>query len=317
MLDKRMLMLSAATAICALSLGFVMQPDSAPSGGGASEREHLAEGAPETPGELDLSLTNISLTSALPQLEGPSKPVSPSIASRAEVQLGCEMAAEAVALPGAMVSLQITAPCLRDERVTIHHQGMMFTETLDGLGALDLQVPALARTAVFIVDARSRDSAEAEGSGAVSGGALAVVDVPDLDQVDRVVLQWRGNSGFEVHAREFGANYNEEGHLWREAPDHGLGQVLMLGDPDQLSPRLVETYSFQRGGETQDGEIEISVEAQVTEINCGREISAQSLRLTAGRIISRDLVLEMPDCSATGDFLVLNNLVENLKIAAK
>jgi hypothetical protein len=96
--------------------------------------------------------------------------------------------------------------------------------------------------------------------------------------------------------------------------------MMQLGDATQLVPRLAEIYSFQRNqGEAPAaaGDIEISVEAEITEINCGREIAAQSLRVVAGRIQTRDLVLNMPDCTASGDFLVLNNLVENLKIAAR
>ena len=37
---------------------------------------------------------------------------------------------------------------------------------------------------------------------------------------------------------------------------------------------------------------------------------------TNSRLRTQDLTLAMPDCQATGDFLVLNNLLENLKIAA-
>ncbi len=32
---------------------------------------------------------------------------------------------------------------------------------------------------------------------------------------------------------------------------------------------------------------------------------------------TRDLILSVPDCDAVGDFLVLNNLVDDLKIAGK
>jgi len=319
MLNKRLL-LSVATVVCALGIGYAMQPKDpgrpgiAAPGGGTVES---SDAAPQMPQELDLALTNISLTSALPQRSGVPQPATPSITSRAEVQIGCDMAAQAQARPGALVLLQVTAPCLRGERVTIHHQGVMFTETLDDLGALDVVVPALARSAVFIVDARSGDAEDRAGGAVVLGGALAVVDVPDLDQVSRVVMQWQGDSGFEIHAREFGAQYGEAGHVWHQASEAGAGQVLRLGDPNQIAARLVEAYSFALVDPAVAGEIEISIEAEITTLNCGREQTAQSLHLNEGRLTSRDLVLEIPDCSAAGDFLVLNNLVENLKIAAK
>ncbi|UWQ79252.1 hypothetical protein K3725_18470 [Leisingera sp. S132] len=60
----------------------------------------------------------------------------------------------------------------------------------------------------------------------------------------------------------------------------------------------------------------MTAEAEVTGRNCGQDIIAQALRLTGGRLTSRDLVMVMPDCEAQRSFLVLNNLLEDLKIAA-
>ncbi|CUH86491.1 hypothetical protein PH5382_00404 [Phaeobacter sp. CECT 5382] len=334
MLDKRMILISAATAACALGIGFLMQPSSSQSSAtqGASQQgaspggATLAEAVPQLPQDPALTLEKITLTSARDLRASQMAETRNSEFSRRAPNSACGMQARADAIPGALVALQVSAPCRGNERVTIHHQGMMFTATLDGQGRLDLTVPALASTAVIIVEPSSAVAAADAGTGvtpvaAPAGGAVAIAQVPDMGNVDRIVLQWSGNSGFEVHAREFGAQYGEPGHVWHgaSAQQDGtqVGQVLRLGDHAQLAPRLVEVYSFQRGLSDGSGSIEISVEAEVTEINCGREISAQSLRLSAGRIQTRDLILDMPDCSATGDFLVLNNLVENLKIAAK
>jgi hypothetical protein len=56
----------------------------------------------------------------------------------------------------------------------------------------------------------------------------------------------------------------------------------------------------------------------VTEANCGQTLSAQSLELGADRRLrSRDLILNLPDCSQAGEFMVLNNLLQDLKVAAK
>jgi hypothetical protein len=54
----------------------------------------------------------------------------------------------------------------------------------------------------------------------------------------------------------------------------------------------------------------------VTKINCGRDIQAQSLEMRdAGQLKSQNLSLSVPGCDAVGDFLVLNNLLEDLKVA--
>ena len=90
---------------------------------------------------------------------------------------------------------------------------------------------------------------------------------------------------------------------------------MQLGDENQLAPRLAEVYSVPRLGGSKTGAIDLTVETEVTAINCGRDISAQTLELRDGTLRTRDLTLAMPDCAATGDFLVLNNLLETLKIA--
>lgn len=318
MLDKRTVLIGAATAACALGIGFLMQP--AAVGDSATG---LAQVSAEPQVPLDpalgspMEIEKITLTSRqkLPPIGGSESDVTAQVATSAGT--ACRMQASAKALPGAMVALTILAPCRAGERVTLHHQGMMVTETLGDTGALELTVPALASTAIFIIEPTMAPKALRIRT-ASAGGAVVQVAVPDMAQVDRVVLQWSGNSGFEVHAREFGAQYGERGHVWHGAdPARGAGEMVQLGDRTQLSPRLAEVYSFRRDVTAADGVIEISVEAEVTEINCGREIAAQSLRFSQGRVQTRDLVLEMPDCTATGDFLVLNNLVEHLKIAAK
>lgn len=313
MLNKHVILISAATVACALGIGFMMQPSA-----DHQPRMQQAEAAqPQLPQDTALAqpvaVEKITLTSAKPQISASER------AARAVPVAGCALQAEGKALPGALVQLQLSAPCRPGERITLHHQGMMVTETLDEDGALDLVIPALASTATFIV---VPSSASDPAAALASAGRVVQVAVPDMASVDRVVLQWRGNSGFEIHAREFGAQYGEAGHVWHGAdPAQGAGLLLQLGDPAQLVPHLAEIYSFRRDADRAEtkaaGNIEISIETEITEINCGREIAAQSLRMSDGRVQSRDLTLAVPDCSATGDFLVLNNLVENLKIASR
>lgn len=309
MLDKRIILISAATAACALGIGFMMQPSKpAPQSASLALEQNVPQD-PVVPGPL--AIEKITLTSARGAEDLAAEEMAADTSSQQPVVAGCEMQAQATAHEGALVALFVSAPCRARERITLHHQGMMVTETLDSEGALDMLMPALAATAVFIIE-------PSQMSDTTGGGAVARVEVPDMAEVDRVVLQWGGNSGFEIHAREFGAQYGELGHVWNGAKTVGsAGQVMQLGDINQLSPRLAEVYSFQRGVTDATGVIEMSVEAEISEINCGREISAQTLRISQGQVQTRDLVLAMPDCSATGDFLVLNNLVENLKIAAK
>ncbi|MDX2483569.1 MAG: hypothetical protein QNK42_07900 [Pseudodonghicola sp.] len=236
----------------------------------------------------------------------PSTPEDPEMPG-----LGCEVTAQAVPGPMAMVDFSVTAPCFGNTRLLVHHNGMIFSAVTDSEGSLNVKIPALAERAVFIAAFDNGD------------GAVATARVPGIADFDRVALQWQGNAGFQIHAREFGASYGAPGHVWSGAPttgatDHATGSVLRLGEADALSPMIAEIYTFPAGAADRSGDISLSIEAEVTADNCGRDISAQLLqRQGANRITTRELDLSVPDCDAVGDFLVLNNLLDDLKIAAK
>ncbi|MEX0284922.1 MAG: hypothetical protein AB3N23_09955 [Paracoccaceae bacterium] len=258
----------------------------------------LPRALPDTPQPVAFTGTETDLTA-------PADPQTP--------QLGCELKAHAVEAEAAMARVTIDATCYPNERVTVHHNGMMFTDVTDANGALELDVPVLTENAVFIL-------AFSNGKGAV-----AQTKVPSLANYDRVALQWSGLGGFQIHAREYGAGYGDQGHVWSGSPRSSAeamqgagGFVTRLGDANTLAPQLVEVYTFPTVTADQSGTVTMSIETEVTENNCGRDVSAQVLRIGPDQTAStRNLVLSVPDCDAIGDFLVLNNLVDDLKIAGK
>ncbi|NSY37454.1 hypothetical protein [Leisingera sp. ANG59] len=303
MLTKQVMLKGALTLAGALGIGVYMQaPETRWGTSGTGQPAAADAGTFVEPETASLLIEKISLTSA------PSGPSSESIGlPRAEpvTEASCQTTAKAEAAPLAMVKLSVDAPCRRNERLTVHHSGMSFTVSLDGTGSYETFVPALTRTAVFIAETQS-------GSGAV-----AVAEIDGIEDFERVVVQWSGNSGLELHAREFGAAYGGEGHVWHGAEDHaGMGRIDRLGEQSVLAPRIAEIYSLPSSLPGQSGTVSLTAEAEVTGGNCGRDIFAQALQLTGGRLSSRDLVMVMPDCEAQGSFLVLNNLLEDLKIAA-
>jgi hypothetical protein len=79
---------------------------------------------------------------------------------------------------------------------------------------------------------------------------------------------------------------------------------------------MAEVYTFPTAMGAQTGTIDLSVEAEVTVMNCGLEIEAQSLELQGGSVKTQDLTLAVPECDAKGSFLVLNNLVQDLTVAS-
>ena len=230
----------------------------------------------------------------------------------ADNALSCESSLSAEPAAAAMVSLNLSAPCQPNARITIHHEGMMFTVVTDDAGAAVFDAPALSAEATFI-------AAFPNGEGAV-----AQAEVSSLDFFDRVVVQWAGDAGFELHAMEFGATYGEEGHVWSGASRdvataaRGKGGFLtMLGDPSAAQPRLAEVYTFPSGMMSRDGQVSLTVEAEVTATNCARDIEAQTLQVSPNQPIQiTDLTLAVPECEAIGEFLVMGDLVDELVLAA-
>ena len=288
--------------------------------------EQNFEASPQEP----LGFDNVMLTSAepvppvaAPQPEAlPDAPVQLAALQDAPIAqmpmeeaapaLVCEIAMTATASAAAMVQLEVSAPCLSDTQFTVHHNGMMFSALTDNDGAWSMQVPALAKNAVFIA---AFDNGE---------GAVADVSVDTLDYYDRFVVQWKGESGLQIHAMEYGADYGEAGHVWHDAArDMAVaakgegGFLVRLGEGVIEDTTLIaEVYTFPTQNALRDGDVQISVETEVHAGNCGRDIEAQALvRPGAGEINARDLTMAIPDCEAIGDFLVLNNLYEDLKIA--
>ncbi|MDQ2090377.1 translocase [Marimonas arenosa] len=239
-------------------------------------------------------------------------PVVADTRNEPDLAAQCDITMTGTEVAGALVKLSLSAACLPNERVTILHSNMMFTESTDDKGKLDIAVPALTENAVFIA------------SFANSDGAVANVNVTTLDLYDRAVVQSEFFSSIGLHALEFGAGYEDGGHIWANSPGDiaaaatGKGGFLtLLGNPAISEGTMAQVYTFPTGLAEQAGDIEISTEIEVTNMNCGHEIEAQALQVQSeGRPKVQTLNLTMPDCDAVGDFLVLKNLLNDLKVAA-
>lgn len=328
------IMTAVGTLGCAIGIGFVMQGSSS-----SNERNSAASDDAVHAHNLQaldsattlLEVQDITLTSAdfgvgdlqnsvrlpemdshvvktaAPEIAAPVPGASPHISAT-----DCAVTATARPMAAAMVNVVLEAPCLPNERVTVHHNGMIFTQTTSRTGMLDINVPALAETAEFVF---------AFGNG---DGAVARATVEDLADFDRVVLQWRGETGFQLHALEFGSDYDGTGHVWSGKPRDIAsaitgkgGFMIMNGNLGVADPLLAEVYTFPSGMESMDGGVALSIEAEVITANCGQEIEARSLEMRGGKgIKTQDLSLSVPDCDAVGSFLVLNNLLQDLKVAS-
>ena len=333
MSKARRIAMAGGTFMCALGAGFLVQsmagtPDHVAASPGEVSASTSGEDAP-------LPVTNVVSTSAPipPQFAPQPEPLPRAPVARAEIvpaafderpatalpgeepapTFSCEMLLEAKPVAAAMVELTLNAPCMANERFTLHHHGMMFSQVTDQDGQQHLVVPALTQSAVYMV------------SFANGEGAVASAEVTSMDYYDRVVVQWQGQSGLQIHALEYGAGYGEEGHVWAEAPRDMAaaaqgkgGFVTRHGLSGMDNARIAEVYTFPVGLTEREGDVVLSVEAEVTQQNCGGDIEGQTIEISAGGTpLVKDLVLAVPNCDAMGDFLVLKNLLNDLKIARK
>ncbi|MDJ0628445.1 MAG: hypothetical protein QNJ44_09330 [Rhodobacter sp.] len=251
------------------------------------------------------------------RMAGTDRPDSASAEStggprRNEFGLTCGVILSASERPGAMVNLTLTAPCRGEEVITVRHGGLQFSGRMSHLGSYSALVPALAQDAEFTV---------AFPDGEVSTTQLTVSAAND---VERVVLQTRGETGLQIHALEFGADYDMPGHVWAGQPRDagsaiktGGGFITQMGDPALDEAHLAEVYTFPADARIRDGVVRLSIEAEVTAYNCAKDIAGQTMQRQAdGGMKSVTVTLAMPDCEAIGEFLVLKNLLQDLKIAS-
>lgn len=223
--------------------------------------------------------------------------------------LPCGLSVHGEALPGAMVALDVMAPCRPDMRVEIAHADLTFAAATDRTGLLTVDVPALETPAIFTI--RLADGEE----------AVTIAGLPDLIDIARVAVSWQGDLGIELHAFEDGAEFGAPGHVWQDAPgsaaDTAIGAggfLTSLGDPGLDSPRLAQVYSYPRAS---GGAPRLSVDIPVTAGACGTPVRANSHEVTENlRVETRPITLVLPGCDAVGEYLVLQNLFEGLRLAS-
>ena len=313
--------IAAITLRAALGIGLVMQ--SWPSSQPRSVTQVplvVSDVQPVSSTPRDLVPVDMPMVASLPDtiVSAAATPVietSEIAIPEAPVDTGfaCDVAMTATPTAGAMMSVEITAPSHGSERVTLHHNGLMFTTVMQPDGSLSLDIPALSEQALVIASFLDGE------------GAVAMTEVSSVPFYDRVVLQWRGDAGLQLHAREFDAEYFTDGHIWhgasgepsRAATGQG-GFLTTLGRVDAPDALLAEVYTFPSGMTQASGTVALTVEAEIIASNCDRSVEAQTLEIrNGGTLSSKELTIDVPGCDAVGDFLLLKNLVEDLTIAAK
>jgi len=251
---------------------------------------------------------------ALPQRLAQADPAQPVMTDQPLSPFGlpCGLTVTTEAQPAAMVALDIMDPCQPNARVVVEHSGLNLTGQTDAMGILTMDIPAFESPAFFTV--RMPDGATAS----------ALAGLPDIANYARVGVQWQEDRALELHAMEFGATYGEPGHIWRDnrgsiarAEDGEGGFMTYLGSATVENPMLAEIYTFPRDTLDSDGTVRLSIEAPVTAANCGQDTLARTLETdTDGNVAVIELTFTVPDCDAIGEYLLLQNLLQDLRVAA-
>lgn len=292
---------AAAKDVVLLSAGADTLPPQPPVLAEATLRrapEPVAEAAlPKVP-----SPEGMAVLAAIPQL----KAAAPDPAAGAIAE-ACPTHLDLSARASAMISVMLTAPCQAGARVVLRHGGLAITLQTSATGLLLAEIPGMETSGT--VEA-------AFGDGTVLTSALAM---PEVGAMRRFAVQWQADDAFQIQAYENGAGFGAPGHISASAPHTPAagapakgGFLTLLGDPTVAGPLMAQVYSFPADPAAR---IEVVVEAAVTPLTCGRELIGETVLSNGGKPVATDLNLAMPGCDAVGDYVMLQNLVPDLKLA--
>lgn len=270
-----------------------------------------SDALPKTSAKLSIDAISTAPKPALPKpaITAASTPALPQKTEPAKVAAGdCVLALDLVVQPSAMLGVTLTAPCHKGERVVLKHGGLAITAQASVTGAVFITLPAMEKMAKVTAQFADGKTAEAQ------------MEVPELLQFRRFGVQWLAEDAFQVHAFEGGADYGMPGHISAADPHVPLGGapakggfLTLLGDGTVKLPMLAQIYTYPAAI---DAKVDVVVEAAVTPATCGRELLGETLTSFDGTSMVTDLTMAMPGCDATGDILVLKNLVPEMKVAA-
>lgn len=210
----------------------------------------------------------------------------------------CAIDAQLSALPAAMLSLVLHAPCDAGEPVAIGQGALLLAQPLGPDGRLELALPALradAGVTLAMADGRT---------------VQLTARVPDFDLYQRVVVGWTGPAVLDLHAFAGGAGWNEPGHVRAGGPVSAVtGFVQAFGDADP-GGQQTRIYTYPVGIGAASGHVAIEANLAVTAETCGRPFVARvTAILGAAATRQRQIEVAMPDCGGPVGFIAIPDLL--------
>lgn len=201
---------------------------------------------------------------------------------------------------GAVLRLLLSAPCNAGESIEVAHGGLRYTAIIDGSGGHMSAIPALTQEATITVTL---------ADGTLLSDTQTARDVVNFR---RIALVGETMLDLELHALELGAGYGDAGHVHLgnrgNADIEAGGKLTILGDSDVAQPVFAQVYSVPLGAARGDAMPELSVEAVVSEANCGLDRSALTLMSTQGSVTELPVEMALPGCEAIGEMVILSGI---------
>lgn len=234
-------------------------------------------------------------------LIGPMPAAMPGAAAPEKILIvTCDVVASALPLAGALIALDVSAPCDAGARVDVLQGDLQIAVALDTGGTARMDLPALSAAATIAVVVAGR------------APVSLLARTEDIGAYTRAVLHWDGNMALELHAFEGSdADYGTPGHVSPQTP-HNIaralsgngGYITALGDASIEDAKVALVYTAPA-----DVPLDISLEAPVTDATCGRDIFAGTIRTAPdGGTQTQDLMLTMPACDGDGGYVMLGSL---------
>ena len=196
----------------------------------------------------------------------------------------CDINLSTAIADGALIVLTVQSPCRHDQTFEIQHNGMVFTAQTDAMGQASVTVPALNVNASLFITFPD------------NSGATATAVVPEVELVNRVVLQWDGVVAELIQSTDVEAS--------------SLGTLQRLGTAANGAAHYAEVFTFPAALNPGESLNALTVQAPVSEATCGQILKGQSFHVLAGTEPQfKDFQITLPGCEHAGTFLELKKVL--------
>lgn len=260
------------TSVVSLTIAHVMQIGSEVASNHYPREQytHLPDttASPDEPTYINATLTGSNVLQSDQETNlalGPS-PCTPQVSANPTI--------------AAQVRITVSSKCPKSQLVTIHHNGLIITETVSSVEPSSFVVPALSEHAVFVLDFE-------DGTVAVTSTRVA-----SLKFYDRGVVQWAGSTELTVRPNHSGNP--TDAAMGKRAWTSRFGQA-------HHNQAIISTSAFGDTHQTPHFEVHAMTKGDI----CERAFSFQSINVTAAGAIAVQEYDSSPAICTDGPEMVL------------